>query len=63
MGLRLVLSVGSQHKGKTAKVYRDSEWDEYRVKFYRIGVYQKDADMHTDDKDDAIGTAEHFTLQ
>jgi len=63
MALRLIQSIANAHTKKAAKVYRDSEWNEYRVKFYRNGVYQEKADMHTDDKDDAIGTAEVFTLQ
>lgn len=63
MSLRLVTSIANQHTGKAAKVYKDTDWNEYRVKFYRNGVYQSKADMHTDDKDDAIGTAEVFTLQ
>lgn len=40
-----------------AKIYRDSEWNEYRVKFYVKGVHQKDGDFHTDDKEDAFATA------
>lgn len=42
---------------RLAKVYRDCEWDEYRVKFYLNGTYQKGADYHTDAREDAIGTA------
>lgn len=63
MSLRLVTSIANQHTGKAAKVYRDTDWNEYRVKFYRNGKYQEGADSHTDDKDDAIGTAEVYTLQ
>ncbi len=43
-----------------ATVYRDAEWDEYRVKFFRDGVYQSKADYHTDDKEDALSTARSF---
>lgn len=42
-----------------AKVYYDSEWQEYVVKFYEGGKYIPEADYFTDDKDDAIGTAKH----
>ena len=44
--------------GHTAKVYRDSEWQEYRVKFYDTdGQHFTNADYHTDDKEDALTTA------
>lgn len=50
--------------GKKAVVYRDAEWDEYRVKFYVVfkGVesYLNDADYHTDDKADATSTAKNY---
>ena len=39
-----------------ARVYRDSEWDEYITKYYQDGVYI-DGDSHTDDKQDALVTA------
>lgn len=38
-------------------IYRDAEWDEYRVRFYINGKHQKDADYHTTDKQDAYDTA------
>lgn len=63
MSLRLVTSIASGHTNKVAKVYKDSEWQEYIVKCYHKGVEQFNASYHTDDKDDAIGTAEHYTLQ
>ena len=41
-----------------AKVYFDTEFEEYRVKFYRHAEYiGSEADYHTDDKSDAINTA------
>ena len=44
--------------GHNAKVYRDTEWNEYRVKFYDTeGQHLVHADYHTDDKDDALSTA------
>ena len=45
---------------RTAIVYRDVEWDEYRVRFYRDGEYQDGADYHTSDKQDALDTASIF---
>lgn len=42
---------------RTAKVYRDSEWQEYRVKFYVAGTHMDAADYHTDDREDAMDTA------
>lgn len=49
-------------KDKQAKVYRDSEWNEYRVCFYRHGVKIIGGDYHTDDKQDALDTANNWTL-
>lgn len=44
--------------GHTAKVYHDTEWQEYRVKFYGTnGEYFSHADYHTDNKEDALETA------
>lgn len=37
-----------------------NEFGEYVVRFYVDGVHQARADYHTDDRDDAIGTAEAF---
>lgn len=51
-----------QTKGdvRCAKVYRDAEWNEYRVKFFTNGFHQSRADYHTDDKQDAIDTAKYM---
>jgi hypothetical protein len=43
---------------KIAKVYKDLDWGEHRVKFYKDGKYLSKADYHTDDADDA-----HFSAQ
>ena len=43
-----------------AKVYRDGEWAEYRVKFYKHDLYQTEADHHTNDLEDAMSTAEWY---
>ncbi len=42
---------------KTAKVYRDSEWNEYRVRLYIAGELRAAADYFTDDRADALSTA------
>ncbi|AVV96147.1 hypothetical protein HOS47_gp03 [Pseudomonas phage uligo] len=46
--------------GDFAKVYRDSVWNEFVVKFYSNGVKLKDADYHTDTLHDAKGTANNW---
>ena len=45
---------------KTAKVYKDADWGEYRVKHYVDGKHQTNADYHTDDVSDANSTAGSF---
>lgn len=41
----------------SAKVYRDAEWNEYRVKFYHAGSHLPDGDYFTDEEEDARNTA------
>lgn len=55
MALRLVEKF--ENGIQAAKVYRDAEWQEYRVKFFVNGQHNEPADYHTNDKEDAIGTA------
>ena len=44
--------------GQTAKVFFDVEYGEHIVKFYDDeGQHITDADYHTDDEEDARGTA------
>lgn len=43
--------------GLQAKVYRDAEWNEYRVRFYFDGQLNAEADYFTGDKQDALMTA------
>ncbi len=45
---------------KSCKIYRDTHWDEYRVKHYQDGKHL-DADYHTDDYGDAEETAKRWT--
>lgn len=54
-GLRLIRTHGTGEK--IAKVYKDTDWGEHRVKFYTDGKHHKDADYHTDDAEDAHDTA------
>ena len=42
---------------RKVKIFWDAEWEEYRVKLWVNGKYQKGADYMTDDHEDAIGTA------
>lgn len=56
--LKLIQTIG--HAGNIAKVYQDSEWQEWRVKFFIKGDYQDKADSHQDTKQDAIDTAFHW---
>lgn len=54
---------------RQVKVYRNSEWNEYIVKFYEYWedfstmhcgyAHLTNADYHTDDKQDAIDTAKY----
>ncbi len=56
--LRLLHTVGNGPR--TAKVYKDAEWGEHRVKFFTDGNHHKEADYHTDDKQDAHDTANYW---
>lgn len=60
MALRRIETILNDGKKLAAKVYRDAEWQEYRVKFFRNGKHQEGADYHTDDKADAQFTARAF---
>lgn len=60
---KLIKTHTSADGKKVAKVYRDSEWDEYHVKHYTDGKHHTKADYHTDDKEDAHGTAKHFVKE
>lgn len=58
--LRLIHTHTSEDGRRSAKVYRDTEWNEYRVKHYTDGNHHVDGDYHTDDIDDAHRTAQHW---
>lgn len=55
--MRLISTIHKAAAEATAKVYHDTEWGEYRVKFYLNGIWQVNADYHTEDKQDAFDTA------
>ncbi len=47
---------------RIAHVYRDAENNEYVVRFYTNGKHNKMADYFTDDKLDAVQTADHWVV-
>lgn len=56
--------VGSWTYGNAmAKVYRDPEYNEYQVKLSVGGIAQADATYFTDDRDDAMKTANSMARQ
>lgn len=69
--LRKIKEYTSYNGRYVAKVYRDTEWDEFRVKFYKrlsnfsyleldrshVLHHMPNGDYHTTDKGDAIDTA------
>lgn len=55
MSRRRLIETFRRPSGAEARVYRDSEWNEYRTVFYRAGAQVGTA--HTDDKQDAMDTA------
>lgn len=57
-GLRLIGTHKSDSGKHEAKVYRDTEWNEHRVKFFIHGKHHEPSDYHTDDKHDAHHTAQ-----
>lgn len=57
--MRKVTSIEIVETGRKVSIYRNSEYDEWVVKFYVNGVYQVDADYFTD-KVDAYMTASNW---
>jgi hypothetical protein len=55
--MRRLETITNQTKGREARVYRDHDWQEWRVKFYENGRHLLESDYHTDDKGDAQHTA------
>ena len=60
MGMKLVKTFPTSSQNRSAKIYRDSDYNAYLVKLYDNGKYNANADYETDDLQDAIGTAEHY---
>lgn len=54
--MRKIHDVRDESRGVVVKVYRDAEWNEYVVKLYVGGEFN--GDYRTDDKQDAIDTAD-----
>lgn len=55
--MRLISTIHKASEELTVKTYKDTEWNEFRVKTYIQGQHLQNADYHTDDKDDALSTA------
>lgn len=55
MSLRYIETVYWQ--GRAAVIYKDLEWEEYRVRLFQSGAYVAGADYHTYDPCDAHHTA------
>lgn len=60
MGLRLLGTMENDSNGRSVRVYKDSEYEEHRVKFYIHGDYQTEGDYHCPDFQDAAQTAIHW---
>lgn len=58
--MKRLTAYGNKDNSLQAVVYRDADTGEFIVKFYRDGRHQTEADYHTDDLEDADGTAQHF---
>lgn len=63
MSRRLIETIKSPTGDHVAKVYRDAEWQEFRVTFHENGQHLAQADYHTDDAQDAHSTAAHWVAQ
>lgn len=60
MARRLIARVEGDGNQLVARVYHDTEWDEFAVEFYKDGKHQTDSDYHTDSRQDAIDTANAY---
>ena len=58
--IRLVSTLSNVKLARTAKIYRNSAYGEYRVAFYDAQGYVLYADYFTSDKLDAFGTAKYW---
>lgn len=57
MGLKLIADLSHAHLPIRVKVYRDYEWDEYRVVLHIHGARVNGATSFQSDRADALGTA------
>jgi hypothetical protein len=57
MALRRLETITNTKTGKSAKVYRDAVWNEWRVRYYDNGVLNAAADSFHSDQSDAQTTA------
>jgi L-rhamnose isomerase len=56
MALKLIgtiLGNSERQKGRVVRIYRDTEWNEFRARLFIEGKLYEPADYHTDDRDDA----------
>ena len=58
--LKLIGTHSSPDGTKTAKVYRNADYNEYQVKHFTGTQHDPVADYFTDDKQDAHDTAKHW---
>lgn len=66
MALKLIAVVASDPgtESARAKIYRDSEWQEYRVRYFLGDHYLGEScDSYHDDKEDAFGTAKQELIR
>ena len=52
------LSEKMERDNLEAKIFRDTDYNEFIVRFYKDNTLIKEADYFTDDREDAVGTAE-----
>ncbi|TXH08487.1 MAG: hypothetical protein E6R03_18025 [Hyphomicrobiaceae bacterium] len=55
--MALITKILTNVEGTFARILRDTDTDEFVVKFYDRGQLLKNANYYTDDEGDAIGTA------
>lgn len=56
--LRLITTIS--FNANLAKIYKDTDWQEYRTKYYQNGNYLTDCDSFADTKQEAIETANYL---
>ena len=57
--LKLVKTFPAGSNNLSAKIYRDSDYNGYLVRFFESGKHREEADYDTQDLQEAIGTAEY----